>query len=291
MSLVGDGVDLNSSEDTAERYPALLERRGVLKEKGTWKHSHTAAGETDRPVANSILTISHDGPHCHVHPRLIRSYTAMSSGRGSGGRSGGRGGGGRGGSGRSGGGSSGGRGRGASSSSSMPSSGVPYGFLPPFLPGSASLVEQLDRRLMVVLRDGRHLIGNLRSFDQFSNMVMEDVCERRILHTRGADGKLCSYYTDVRLGLYMVRGDSMVLLGEVDEEDSDDDDDDKKSSGEEGAAADDAAAGGRGDDDKPMKKVSLEEFERLSEEKKRKEEAGEDKIEALCWEFDLDLIV
>ena len=41
----------------------------------------------------------------------------------------------------------------------MPMSGVPYGYLPAFLPGSASLVEQLDRRLMIVLRDGRHLVG------------------------------------------------------------------------------------------------------------------------------------
>lgn len=39
------------------------------------------------------------------------------------------------------------------------------------LPGAASLVEQLDKRLLVVLRDGRHLVGVMRSFDQFSNMV------------------------------------------------------------------------------------------------------------------------
>jgi hypothetical protein len=41
----------------------------------------------------------------------------------------------------------------------LPMSGVPYGHLPAFLPGSASLVEQLDRRMMIVLRDGRHLVG------------------------------------------------------------------------------------------------------------------------------------
>ncbi len=42
---------------------------------------------------------------------------------------------------------------------SVPMSGVPFGYVPAFLPGSASLVEQLDRRIMVVLRDGRHLVG------------------------------------------------------------------------------------------------------------------------------------
>lgn len=41
----------------------------------------------------------------------------------------------------------------------LPSSGIPYGHVPSYLPGSASLVEQLDQRLLVVLRDGRHLIG------------------------------------------------------------------------------------------------------------------------------------
>ena len=39
------------------------------------------------------------------------------------------------------------------------SSGVPFGHVPAYLPGSASLVEELDRRILVVLRDGKHLIG------------------------------------------------------------------------------------------------------------------------------------
>jgi U6 snRNA-associated Sm-like protein LSm1 len=42
---------------------------------------------------------------------------------------------------------------------------------------------------MVVLRDGKHLIGILRSFDQFSNVILEDCIERRSV------GNMC---TDVR---------------------------------------------------------------------------------------------
>jgi hypothetical protein len=38
-------------------------------------------------------------------------------------------------------------------------SGVPFGYVPAYLPGSASLVEELDQRLLVVLRDGKHLVG------------------------------------------------------------------------------------------------------------------------------------
>ncbi len=33
---------------------------------------------------------------------------------------------------------------------------------PSFFPGAASLFEQLDKRLLMVLRDGRHLVGTLR---------------------------------------------------------------------------------------------------------------------------------
>lgn len=39
------------------------------------------------------------------------------------------------------------------------SSGVPFGHVPAYLPGSASLVEELDKRVLIVLRDGKHLIG------------------------------------------------------------------------------------------------------------------------------------
>jgi hypothetical protein len=38
-------------------------------------------------------------------------------------------------------------------------SGVPFGHVPAYLPGSSSLVEELDKRILIVLRDGKHLIG------------------------------------------------------------------------------------------------------------------------------------
>jgi hypothetical protein len=40
-----------------------------------------------------------------------------------------------------------------------PTTGVPYGHVPGYLPGSSSLVEELDQRVLIVLRDGRHLVG------------------------------------------------------------------------------------------------------------------------------------
>jgi len=78
-----------------------------------------------------------------------------------------------------------------------------------YLPGAASLLEQLDKRILIVLRDGRHLVGKLRSFDQFMNLILEDTCERALLGKK---------YCDVPIGLYIVRGENIVLLGELDEE-------------------------------------------------------------------------
>lgn len=81
------------------------------------------------------------------------------------------------------------------------------------LPAGASLVDQLDKKVLILLRDGRHLVGIMRSFDQFSNVVLTETFERRVVvSTKG------SHYGDIPLGLYVVRGDAVVLLGEVSED-------------------------------------------------------------------------
>ncbi|KAH7441031.1 hypothetical protein KP509_03G022200 [Ceratopteris richardii] len=70
-----------------------------------------------------------------------------------------------------------------------------------------SLAENLDKKLLVILRDGRKLIGILRSFDQFANVVIEDAVERIIVGEQ---------FCDVSLGLYIIRGENVVLIGELD---------------------------------------------------------------------------
>ncbi|GLG98268.1 IP05148p [Gryllus bimaculatus] len=45
-------------------------------------------------------------------------------------------------------------------------------------PGTATLLEELDKKLMVLLRDGRTLIGYLRTVDQFANLVLHNTIER-----------------------------------------------------------------------------------------------------------------
>ena len=70
-----------------------------------------------------------------------------------------------------------------------------------------SLASYLDKKVVLQLRDDRKLIGVLRSFDQFANVVMEGAYERIIV------GDL---YCDMQLGLYVVRGENVVLTGELD---------------------------------------------------------------------------
>lgn len=76
------------------------------------------------------------------------------------------------------------------------------------LPGTA-LADELDKKLLVQLRDGRKIFGFLRSFDQFANLVLDGAIERIIVGEN---------YCDCPLGLQLVRGENVVLMGEVDPE-------------------------------------------------------------------------
>ena len=63
-----------------------------------------------------------------------------------------------------------------------------------YLPGTASLLEELDKRLMVLLRDGRTLIGYLRSVDQFANLVLHRCIERIHVGNQFGDIPRCVAY-------------------------------------------------------------------------------------------------
>jgi U6 snRNA-associated Sm-like protein LSm1 len=86
----------------------------------------------------------------------------------------------------------------------------------------------------------------LRSFDQFSNMVLEEASERKIHRDKQGE----TYFADVPLGVYIVRGDSMVMLGQI-------------------------------APDQGMKQVELEELEEMMKKATS---------EALEWDFDKDLL-
>ncbi|KAI9219682.1 LSM1 protein [Blastocladiella britannica] len=62
-------------------------------------------------------------------------------------------------------------------------------------------------RVLSVLRDGRTLIGLLRSYDQFGNLVLQDTVERI------AAGDC---YSDIDRGIFIVRGENLVMVGVLD---------------------------------------------------------------------------
>jgi len=67
--------------------------------------------------------------------------------------------------------------------------------------------------MLVILRDGRKLQGVLRSYDQFANLVLEDTVER-IYHE--------NLFAENWHGLFLIRGENVVLLGEIDLDREDD---------------------------------------------------------------------
>ncbi|WVW87078.1 hypothetical protein I302_109135 [Kwoniella bestiolae CBS 10118] len=72
---------------------------------------------------------------------------------------------------------------------------------------SGSLVDLVDKKVLVVLRDGRKLIGVFRSYDQFANFLLEQCIER--IHFKFE-------YADKDIGVLLVRGENVVALGEID---------------------------------------------------------------------------
>jgi hypothetical protein len=121
-------------------------------------------------------------------------------------------------------------------------------------------------------------------------MIFEDTSERRVLVSKKKstnsrrltsnkplkDEPSVCYYTDIELGLYLIRGDTTVLMGEVDDENDDDNDGDTM----EGRTK-----------RKNMVPLTLEEFEILKDKLSDENKDSEDVMETLIWDFDSDLVV
>lgn len=66
-----------------------------------------------------------------------------------------------------------------------------------FHPSVFLLIEVIS----VITNDGRNLVGNLRGFDQTTNVILDECHERVFSPDCGVE--------QVVLGLYIVRGDNM----------------------------------------------------------------------------------
>ncbi|EMD35620.1 hypothetical protein CERSUDRAFT_116344 [Gelatoporia subvermispora B] len=73
----------------------------------------------------------------------------------------------------------------------------------------ASLQGYVDHRVLLILQDGRAIVGVMAGFDQKSNVVLSDSKERVYSMDEGVE--------EIPLGLYLVKGDQIVLIGELDD--------------------------------------------------------------------------
>ncbi|KAK4150121.1 hypothetical protein C8A00DRAFT_46409 [Chaetomidium leptoderma] len=87
---------------------------------------------------------------------------------------------------------------------------------------AAQLLDLTDKKLMVALRDGRKLLGILRSWDQFANLVLQSTRERIFVAPGTAPDQPRGLYADIDRGLFLVRGENVLLLGEIDLDKDDD---------------------------------------------------------------------
>ena len=74
----------------------------------------------------------------------------------------------------------------------------------------AAFIETLiGESISVITNDGRNLMGTLKGYDQHTNLILSDAHERVFSQSAGVN---C-----VVLGLYIIRGENIALIGEVDE--------------------------------------------------------------------------
>ncbi|KAK7503430.1 hypothetical protein BaRGS_00005351 [Batillaria attramentaria] len=75
---------------------------------------------------------------------------------------------------------------------------------------SSALENYVNKTVSIVTADGRIIVGILKGFDQTINLILDESHERVFSTSQGME--------QVILGLYIVRGDNVAVIGEVDDE-------------------------------------------------------------------------
>ncbi|NXE51343.1 LSM8 protein, partial [Casuarius casuarius] len=75
---------------------------------------------------------------------------------------------------------------------------------------TSALENYINRILGAVGRDDGLSLGTLKGFDQTINLILDESHERVFSSSQGVE--------QVVLGLYIVRGDNVAVIGEIDEE-------------------------------------------------------------------------
>ncbi|CAG8478737.1 11058_t:CDS:2 [Ambispora leptoticha] len=74
----------------------------------------------------------------------------------------------------------------------------------------SDLQQYVDQSVEVITVDGRVIVGTLKGFDQTTNIILSGCHERVFSETEGVE--------KVPLGLYIIRGDNICVVGELDTE-------------------------------------------------------------------------
>jgi len=75
---------------------------------------------------------------------------------------------------------------------------------------SQALEPYVNHLVSVITVDGRNIVGTLKGYDQSVNVILDDCHERVYSGVKGIE--------QVLLGLYVIRGDNVAVVGEMDEE-------------------------------------------------------------------------
>lgn len=75
---------------------------------------------------------------------------------------------------------------------------------------AASLEGYVNHQVSIVTADGRVIVGTLKGFDQTINLILDESHERVFSSGQGVE--------QVVLGLYIIRGDNVAVIGEIDNE-------------------------------------------------------------------------
>ncbi|KAH7529499.1 sm-like protein LSM8 [Ziziphus jujuba] len=76
--------------------------------------------------------------------------------------------------------------------------------------GGPTLETLVDQQISVITNDGRNIVGILKGFDQATNIILDESHERVFSTKEGVQ--------QLVLGLYIIRGDNISIVGEVDED-------------------------------------------------------------------------
>lgn len=73
---------------------------------------------------------------------------------------------------------------------------------------SEALASLVGEHVSVITNDGRLLVGKLRGCDHATNVILEDGVERVYSKDNGVEV--------LELGVYVIRGDNIAVVGELD---------------------------------------------------------------------------